>query len=79
LALIEIGSNRKWSKSESALIDGPLAALLRRATYLYRMPTDEHRAKLALNWAQQSAQFAVEEGPAILRSFGVPVPNFPRT
>lgn len=58
------------------LIDGPLAALLRRAAYLYRMPTNEHRAKLATNWLQQSAQFAVDEGPEILKKMGFPVPDF---
>ena len=59
-----------------ATIDGPLAALLRRAAYLYRMPTNEHRAKLATNWLQQGAQFAVDEGPGILKKLGVPVPDF---
>lgn len=59
-----------------ATLDGPLAALLRRAAYLYRMPTNEHRAKLATNWLQQSAQFAAEEGPGIMKRLGVPVPDF---
>ena len=57
-----------------ATVDGPLAALLRRAAYLYRMPTDAHRAKLAGSWLEQSAKFAAEEGPGILRKLGVPVP-----
>lgn len=64
------------TRSDQPLIDGPLAALLRRAAYLYRMPTDEHRVKLATNWLQQSAQFAMDEGPGILKKMGVPVPDF---
>ena len=44
-----------------ATVDGPIAALLRRAAYLYRMPTDAHRAKLAGSWLEQSAKFAAEE------------------
>ena len=35
-----------------ATLDGPLAAALRRAAYLYRMPTNEHRAKLATSWLE---------------------------
>ena len=57
-----------------ATVDGPIAALLRRAAYLYRMPTDAHRAKLAGSWLEQSAKFAAEEGPDILRKLGVPLP-----
>ena len=57
-----------------ATVDGPIAALLRRAAYLYRMPTDAHRAKLAGSWLEQSAKCAAEEGPDILRKLGVPLP-----
>lgn len=32
-------------------IDGTAAWAMRRAAYLARMPTDRHRAKLAVNWA----------------------------
>ena len=59
-----------------ATLDGPVAALLRRAAYLYRMPTNEHRAKLATSWLEQGAEFAAKEGPGILKSLGVPVPDF---
>ncbi|AGY57431.1 NAD(P)/FAD-dependent oxidoreductase [Gloeobacter kilaueensis] len=34
-------------------LSGPLAYLVRRLVYLYRMPTAEHRLKVALNWASQ--------------------------
>lgn len=50
--------------------------MLRRVTYLYRMPTNEHRVKLASNWLQQSAQFAADEGPGVLKKMGLPVPDF---
>ena len=53
----------------------PLAAL-RRAAYLYRMPTNEHRAKLATSWLEQGAELAAKEGPGILKSLGVPLPDF---
>ena len=35
-----------------AVVDGPAAAALRRAAYLYRMPTNEHRIKLGTKWIQ---------------------------
>jgi NADH:ubiquinone reductase (non-electrogenic) len=57
-----------------AVVDGPAAAALRRAAYLYRMPTNEHRAKLAAEWIEQGARAALEEGPEVLRKLGVPLP-----
>jgi NADH:ubiquinone reductase (non-electrogenic) len=57
-----------------AVVDGPAAAALRRAAYLYRMPTTEHRAKLAAEWIEQGARAALEEGPEVLRKLGVPLP-----
>ena len=59
-----------------ATLDGPIAAALRRVAYLYRMPTDEHRAKLAMSWLEQGAEFAAKEAPGILESLGVPLPDF---
>ena len=59
-----------------ATLDGPLAAALRRAAYLYRMPTNEHRAKLATSWLEQGAELAAKEAPGILKSLGVPLPDF---
>jgi NADH:ubiquinone reductase (non-electrogenic) len=57
------------------VVDGPAAQALRRAAYLYRAPTDAHRAKIAGEWAKASASFALEEGPEILKKMGVPVPK----
>ena len=59
-----------------ATLDGPIAAALRRAAYLYRMPTNEHRAKLATSWLEQGAELAAKEAPGILKSLGVPLPDF---
>ena len=59
-----------------ATLDGPIAAALRRAAYLYRMPTNEHRAKLATSWLEQGAELAAKEAPGILKSLGVPLPGF---
>ncbi|MEW5307792.1 MAG: hypothetical protein WDW36_010168 [Sanguina aurantia] len=36
-------------------LQGPLAALARRAAYLYRQPTNEQRASVAVDWLQQAA------------------------
>ena len=47
-----------------ATIDGVAGALLRRAAYLYRMPTDEHRVKLAGAWLVNAAEAVKEKGAA---------------
>lgn len=44
--------------SDGVTLEGPLAAVLRRAAYLYRQPTDQQRLRVAASWARQ----AVEEG-----------------
>ncbi|GMH40647.1 hypothetical protein BSKO_08551 [Bryopsis sp. KO-2023] len=36
-------------------IDGPLAALVRRAAYWYRQPTNEHRARVGASWLKKGA------------------------
>lgn len=41
-------------------VQGPLAALLRRAAYLYRQPTNEQRVSVALSWVQQAAELAAK-------------------
>ena len=47
-----------------ATVDGPAAALLRRAAYLYGMPTNEHRVKVGVSWAQKAMETVAAEGPA---------------
>jgi NADH:ubiquinone reductase (non-electrogenic) len=39
--------------AEGVTLGGPLAALLRRAAYVYRMPTDGQRATVGLSWLQR--------------------------
>ena len=39
-----------------------LAAVLRRAAYLYRQPTDQQRLRVAASWVLQAA----DEGPKLL-------------
>jgi hypothetical protein len=46
------------------------AALLRRAAYVYRMPTQEQRARVGLAWLQRGAQSALDA----LRAAAPPAP-----
>ena len=34
-------------------LDGPLAHVARRLTYLYRMPTLNHQIRVGLNWIEK--------------------------
>jgi len=47
-------------------IDGPAAAALRRLAYLYRMPTDEHRMKVAQRWIEDGVQDFARDPAAFL-------------
>ena len=60
-----------------AVIDGVAGAALRRAAYLYRMPTDEHRARLAGAWLAGAAEAVAEKGPtgALEEVLGVELPE----
>ncbi|KAA6425645.1 MAG: hypothetical protein FRX49_04542 [Trebouxia sp. A1-2] len=39
-------------------LQGPLAGLVRRATYLYRQPTDQHKLQVGRDWLQKAAEEA---------------------
>ena len=39
-------------------LEGPLAAAVRRAAYLYRQPTNEQRMSVAAKWLTQAATVA---------------------
>lgn len=39
-------------------LQGPLAGLVRRAAYLYRQPTDQHKLRVGRDWLQQAAEEA---------------------
>jgi NADH dehydrogenase FAD-containing subunit len=42
--------------SEGVTLEGPLAAALRRAAYLYRQPTLEQQLRVAGGWAQAASR-----------------------
>ncbi len=44
--------------SDKVTLEGPLAAALRRAAYLYRQPTNEQRISVATSWVAQAAEVA---------------------
>lgn len=54
---IKVGSS---DPDSNVTIEGPLAAALRRAAYLYRQPTNEQRLSVASNWLAQAAAGAAE-------------------
>ncbi len=51
--LLGLGINSGVASLFGVAVGGTPAYLLRRLIYLYRMPTAEHRLKVALNWASQ--------------------------
>lgn len=54
--LSTIGVKMSTSDPDNGVtLQGPLAALARRAAYLYRQPTNEQRASVAVDWLQQAA------------------------
>ena len=59
-----------------ATVDGVAGAALRRAAYLYRMPTDAHRLKLATEWLKVGAEQVYEKGASkTLEDWGIEVPE----
>ena len=56
--------------SDGVTVEGPLAALIRRAAYLYRQPTDRQRAKVAASWLGQATTQAAELARQILLAGG---------
>ena len=46
--------------SDGVTIEGPLGALLRRAAYLYRQPTDQQRIRAAGSWLELAGKQAIE-------------------
>eukprot|EP01026_Neomeris_dumetosa_P045265 TRINITY_DN3832_c0_g2_i2.p1 TRINITY_DN3832_c0_g2~~TRINITY_DN3832_c0_g2_i2.p1 ORF type:complete len:527 (-),score=54.82 TRINITY_DN3832_c0_g2_i2:180-1760(-) len=47
-------------------VEGPFGGIVRRAAYLYRQPTDEHRVRVGARWLQQGLKDAQD----IAREFG---------
>ena len=52
--------------SDGVTLEGPLAAVLRRAAYLYRQPTDQQRLRVAGAWAGQAGKAAAEVARQLL-------------
>jgi NADH dehydrogenase FAD-containing subunit len=52
--------------SDGVTLEGPLAAGLRRAAYLYRQPTDEQRLKVAAAWAGEATRQVAELARQVL-------------
>jgi NADH dehydrogenase FAD-containing subunit len=57
---IKLGGN---DPENGVTLEGPLAAVIRRAAYLYRQPTNEQRLNVATSWIQQ-ALLAAGTAPA---------------
>jgi NADH dehydrogenase FAD-containing subunit len=56
--------------SDGVTLEGPLAAIVRRAAYLYRQPTDRQRLNVAASWAGQASKQAAEVARQILATSG---------
>lgn len=56
-------------------LDGPAAAALRRLAYLYRMPTNEHRVKLATKWISDGVEKAQSDPAGFLDELRKALPN----
>lgn len=59
--------------SDGITLEGPLAAMLRRAAYLYRQPTDQQRLRVAASWATQASANVAELARQVLS--GGPIPD----
>jgi demethylphylloquinone reductase len=56
--------------SGGVTVEGPLAAALRRAAYLYRQPTDEQRFMVAAEWAAAAVKQASEVAQRVMAPAG---------
>ena len=60
--------------SEGIVIEGPLAALLRRGAYWYRQPTDDQKLRVGRSWLQAATKEfqrnAPQGGSANVKSSG---------
>ncbi|MEM8611299.1 MAG: NAD(P)/FAD-dependent oxidoreductase [Cyanobacteria bacterium P01_H01_bin.105] len=51
--MMTLGSDSATLTGLGLTLDGPAAHIVRRLTYLYRMPTFEHQIRVGLNWISQ--------------------------
>lgn len=54
--MMTLGSDNATLTGLGVKLDGPLAHVARRLTYLYRMPTLEHQIRVGINWLTQPVQ-----------------------
>lgn len=54
--MLTLGTNTATLTGLGLELDGMLAYVARRLTYLYRMPTLDHQVKVAMNWMTQPLQ-----------------------
>jgi NADH dehydrogenase FAD-containing subunit len=79
-----LGNDRVWlcrvgsqGEGQGVTLEGPLAGALRRAAYLYRQPTTEHRLSVGVSWLQKAAEDAASMAQSAL-SGGPPLPSSKR-
>jgi NADH:ubiquinone reductase (non-electrogenic) len=56
-------------------LEGPAAATLRRLAYLYRMPTNEHRIKIATKWISDGVELVQKDPNRFLEELRKALPN----
>ena len=61
--------------TDGVTLEGPLAAALRRAAYLYRQPTLEQQLRVAGSWVESAAKQAQQVAAAVLAGRGPPTPS----
>jgi len=54
--MMTLGSDNATLTGLGIKLDGPLAHVARRLTYLYRMPTLDHQIRVGINWLTQPVQ-----------------------
>ncbi|MGB3295877.1 MAG: FAD-dependent oxidoreductase, partial [Phormidesmis sp.] len=54
--MMTLGSDNATLSGLGLKLDGSLAHVVRRLTYLYRMPTLDHQIRVGLNWITQPVQ-----------------------
>ena len=54
--MMTLGSDNATLTGLGIKLDGNLAHIARRLTYLYRMPTLEHQIRVGINWLTQPLQ-----------------------
>ena len=54
--MMTLGTDNATLTGLGVKLDGSLAHIVRRLTYLYRMPTLDHQIRVGLNWITQPLQ-----------------------